>query len=161
MILTTPNLEKNIKAIVGFFSRNKHNARTYELEALESVLNHIESSLKQHSKGLLATEMLSMLLMYHYSIYFKSVKEASFSLRNDIRGGYDLLLFKLYAEIVNQERMKIFDELKKEGASPERIEFCIQKLLKEYTIEQVKTSVQKTTHDIVTIVNNNKKDGIF
>lgn len=158
MILTTPNLEKHVNAILGVFKRNKNNVRPYEYESLESVLKHIESSLNGRLNGFSLTESLVGLLMFHYTIAYGGAKEASQQLKRDITLGKESIGFKLHQAILNASRLELTKDLEIESASKERIDFIIDKFENEYTQEAVFTSIKKTTHDLLTIANNNKNE---
>ena len=160
MILTTPNLEKSIKAIAGFFKRNKHNVRDYELKELENLLKHTESSLKSNVGKYSLTENLVLLLMFHYTVYHGSPKLASQQLRNDIRLGKDLSLMKLHNAIVSKAREEVLSNLN--DASPEQLDLIIEKIINEYSIEKIIESITKTTHDLLTIhTQNNNGEQFF
>lgn len=160
MRLTTPNIEKAIKAIVGVFSRNNTNVREWEREELKKLVAHTEISLKDSLGKYSLTENLVALLMFHYTVYSGSPKLASEQLRSDIRGGKDLILMKLHSTIVGKQREQVIKELDLENATPERIAYIIEKIDNEYTIEDVISSTQKTTHDLLTI-NNKYQDEFF
>lgn len=158
MVLTTPNLEKSIKAVVGVFSRNNANIKDWEREELKKLVSHTESSLKNNLGKFSLAENLVSLLMFHYTVYHGNPKTASEQLRSDIRLGKDLTLMKLHSSIVGKQREEILKDLNSQNASQERINLILDKLDSEYTIDDVLSSVIKTTHDLLTILNNHKDE---
>lgn len=160
MLLTTPNVEKAFNTIKGFFKRNNHNVRDYELEQLQKLGNHVGILTNKTLGRYQTTENLVAILMFHYTIYAGNPVNASEQLRNDFRDGNDLILMKLHSAIVSKQRENILKDYA--DATPERQQYLISKLENEYTVEQVKESIRKTTSDLLTIQSNrNDQDELF
>lgn len=160
MLLTTPNVEKAFNTIKGFFKRNNHNVRDYEIEQLKKLGDHLSATQNSMLGKYGPTENLVAILMYHYTIFAGNPVNASEQLRNDFRNGNDLILMKLHSAIVSKQRENILKDYA--DATPERQQYLISKLENEYTVEQVKQSIKKTTSDLLTIqANRNDQDELF
>ena len=147
--LTSPNIEKNLNVILNAFKRRNINLATYEIEALESVAKHIESSFNDVINNYSCFEKMVSLLMFHYVHKHGDAKTASFMISKDMQYDLSIINLKLKTAIQSIQTESVCDSDELKNASTERIEAIKQQLLNTVTQEQTEKAVKKLATDLL------------
>ena len=152
-MMTSTNLDKNIKIVFSVFKRFKNQIQPYEAKALENVLNQIKDTENSVLNGFPLIEKMTALLMFHFTIAYGNPKTASFMLKKNLGSNAPLSLINssLQSVILEQFLSDLFKNEDTRYASKGRIRELTKKIHESWTLEDVAKSVKKTALDLIII----------